>query len=59
MKIHGHGTRRKVPLIKRLDSDSFEVTNIFFTMGGPWELKITANVDGQEDTLEFEVEVPY
>ena len=36
MKIHGHGTRRKVPLIKRLDSDSFEVTNIFFTMGGPW-----------------------
>ncbi len=59
MKIHNHGSGHLVPKWKVMDAEHiFEVENIYFIMSGPWELKRTAEIDGEVDELEFQFEVP-
>lgn len=55
MKIHGHGTD-VVPKVNKIEANIFELSDVYFTMLGPWELNVTAKVDGYEDTIEVKVE---
>jgi hypothetical protein len=56
MKIHGHGSD---PVeIKHIKANVFEISKLSFHMSGPWEINITAKVDGHEEKIEYKVEVP-
>jgi len=57
MKIHGHGSP-STPKVREIYANVFEVSNIHFNMSGPWELQVSAIVDGVRDTVEVNVEVP-
>ena len=61
MSIHGHGGADRDQQIVTEDgcllSNQAVVKDFAFTMAGPWELKIAAIVDGEEDKAEIKVVV--
>lgn len=59
MTIHNHGTATKKLKLTPVEGkpDVIEVTNLWFTMGGPWDLLITATVNGTADDAILPVEV--
>ncbi len=60
MKIHTHGTGKVKPRWKQVPDElgAYLVSNIKFTMTGPWELMIEAELEGRKDTLEWVLSVP-
>lgn len=46
MSSMGHGTSRK-PIVNVVDTGTYLVTDLYFTMKGPWEIKIQI-LNGQE-----------
>lgn len=39
-------------------ADAVLVSGLYFSMGGPWELLVSATVNGTTDKIEYAVEVP-
>ncbi len=61
MKIHGHGSGKMQPTLRLKDPAQphiFIIENIYFVMSGPWELRISATVEGISDSMEVGVVVP-
>ncbi|MEN9835446.1 MAG: YtkA-like [Pseudomonadota bacterium] len=60
MPSMGHGTSTADQRITALpgSSNEFLVTGIFFSMGGDWEIQLTATVDGVSDSAAIAVSVP-
>jgi hypothetical protein len=60
MRSMGHGTYTDDQVITKEGSSEyiFAVEGIYFTMGGPWEVDITAEVDGNTDTVVIPVKIP-
>ena len=52
----GHGTPTD-PLVVESGSGAYEVTDVRYTMPGPWELQTTVSLDGVVEEAEFEVQV--
>jgi YtkA-like len=60
MPSMGHGTYtgdQKIALVAGT-TNVYDVSGIYFTMGGTWELQISATVNGQGDSANISVEVP-
>lgn len=60
MTSMGHGAPM-IDLALNLEegrSDAMLVQGLMFTMGGAWDLKIDAKIDGQRDQAVFPVDVP-
>ena len=57
MKIHGHGGLDKNRSIIREDLESFICSNFFFTMSGPWELKLLILIGKEKYAFDFPVDV--
>ncbi len=60
MPSMGHGTYRGDQKVTSTDpaTGSFEVQGLYFTMGGPWELRIDAVVNGVKDRALLSVDIP-
>jgi hypothetical protein len=60
MPSMGHGTYRGDQKVTSTDqaTGSFDVQGLYFTMGGPWELRIDAVVNGVKDRALLSVEIP-
>lgn len=60
MPSMGHGTYRGDQKVTSTDpaTGSFEVQGMYFTMGGPWELRIDAVVNGVKDRALLSVDIP-
>lgn len=60
MPSMGHGTSTADQRITAVSgtSNEFLVTGIFFSMGGDWEIQLTATVDGTIDQAAIAVSVP-
>ena len=60
MPSMGHGTSMDDQTIAADESSTnvFIVDGIWFIMGGPWEILVTAKVDGISDTAAIPVDVP-
>lgn len=57
MPIHGHGSS-KTPIVVEGGGGDYFVSQVFFTMSGPWEVTITATKDDRQGTLLLRVDVP-
>ena len=59
MKVHQHGGIDKKRKIQRLDASrpSFEVSNFYFTMSGPWEILVQVHLDKKLYHLEIPISV--
>lgn len=55
---HGTATDDQVISAEESSSNSFVVDGIYFIMGGRWEVRVTATVDGVTDLVAFVVDVP-
>ncbi len=55
-----HGTATDDQVITAADDSQhrFVVDGIYFIMGGPWEINVTATVNGRRDTAAIPVDVP-
>lgn len=60
MTVHGHGGSLRKMTVAKVDGEdsAYRADQFYLTMSGPWDLKITAKVNGQEDTAVIPVEVP-
>jgi len=60
MTIHGHGSGNVRPVVdfSRENPGTFRVSNIYFVMSGPWDLKIAISGDGFTENVVVPVEVP-
>ena len=60
MPSMGHGTLVKEQKItaEAGSPNIFQVDKIYFVMGGPWEIRLTATVDGRKDLAVIPVKVP-
>ncbi len=61
MTVHGHGSGNVQPIVEPLlflGSGVYRVSNIFFVMSGPWDLKISLTDGTTSDTVVIPVEVP-
>lgn len=60
MPSMGHGTYRGDQKITAIDPalGLFRVDGLYFTMGGPWELRIDATVNGTKDRVLLSVGIP-
>lgn len=60
MTVHGHGGSLRKMTTTKVDGEpsSYRIAMFYLTMSGPWDLNITAQVDGQEDTLVIPIKVP-
>ena len=60
MPSMGHGTSVLDQVFKPEDGKHYVINGegIYFIMGGPWEIIVTAIVDGVKDTVTFPVQVP-
>jgi hypothetical protein len=60
MPSMGHGTSTADQRITAVTgtTNEFLVTGIFFSMGGDWEIQVTATVDGTTDQAAIAVSVP-
>ncbi len=63
MTIHGHGAGNVRPVIETVDGNpgswrTWRVSNIYFVMSGPWDLKIAIFSDGVTDNVVVPVDVP-
>jgi hypothetical protein len=57
MKIHGHGAPGDRPIAEAKEN-VLTVSQLGFSMSGPWELNVRLVVHGQEDVVEIPVQVP-
>lgn len=57
MKIHGHGAPDE-QIAVTVEGEVVTVSNIAFTMSGPWELHLKVSANGQSEELEIPLEVP-
>lgn len=57
MKIHGHGGLDKSRVIEDREGYKFTCSNFFFTMPGPWELKLRFVIGKEKYTVELPIEV--
>ena len=57
MPAHGHGSDR-VPTVKRVELNTFTVSNVSFTMPGLWALTFDIDAETFTDKVVFEVNVP-
>ncbi|MGE0174944.1 MAG: hypothetical protein AB7T49_19280 [Oligoflexales bacterium] len=59
MSSMGHGTSTADQTIRQSESATnvFIVDHIYFIMGGSWEIRLTAKVNGSSDTVTIPVEV--
>ena len=56
MDVHGHGSTEE-PLIEALGGGSYQASPITFTMQGPWEVNVDAELpDGETVSHEFTYE---
>lgn len=60
MPSMGHGTATDDQIVTADASLAYvyRVDGIYFIMGGPWEIRLTATVDGSIDTAVIPVDVP-
>lgn len=58
MKIHGHGVPRAFAPKLSVDGNRVRVTELGFIMAGPWQIVVSATVNGRSGKLEIPVEVP-
>jgi hypothetical protein len=60
MPSMGHGTETEYQKIEPVAGEpgSIIVEGIYFIMGGPWEILLTASVNGQMDRVRLPVDVP-
>jgi hypothetical protein len=60
MPSMGHGTSVADQVLTPEVGKNYivNVEGIYFIMGGPWEIIVTADVDGVKDTVTFPVQVP-
>ncbi len=59
MPSHGHGTSMDdQKIVSGKEPNEIRVENVFFVMGGPWVITVTAEINGQTDTAEVSVDVP-
>jgi hypothetical protein len=56
----GHGTSVKDQVISAEANSKHILTvdKVYFIMGGPWEIRVTAEVDGAIDTATINVDIP-
>ena len=57
MKIHGHGGLDKNRNVEMEEDEQFICSNFFFTMPGPWELKLRIVIAGEKYAFDFPIEV--
>ncbi len=59
MPSMGHGTATEDQVVSAVGESvwDFQVDGVYFIMGGPWEINVTAVVNGQLDTAAIPVEV--
>lgn len=63
MAVHGHGSGNVQPVVEREGVQDpaagiYRVSNIFFVMSGPWDLKIELSNGSVSDSVAVPVEVP-
>ena len=58
MPSMGHGTSTADQSITVLDGSTALVEGIYLSMGGDWEIRLTATVDGVTDSATIAVSVP-
>ncbi len=59
MTIHGHpGATRRQTVTSENQDNTYIVQGFSFTMSGPWDLIVTATINGKQDKLVIPVEVP-
>ena len=58
MPTHGHGTFVDDQKVTVDPPNTIQVENVFFAMGGPWVVHVTATVNGKTDTVLLPVDVP-
>ena len=56
MSSMGHGTPTD-PVVVESGSGAYDVTDVRYTMPGPWELQTIVSLDGVVEEAEFEVQV--
>ncbi len=55
MTIHGHGSPKK-PSIKKMGAGRYRVENLYYTMEGNWDLLITIQNKGTEDSATIPIQ---
>lgn len=59
MPSMGHGTSTEdQKIVEDVVHYAFKVSDIYFIMGGKWEIRVTAKVDNTIDTVTFPVNIP-
>ena len=67
MTVHGHGSGNVQPVVENDDGGDatldpavgvYRVSNIFFVMSGPWDLKIELSNENENGTVRASVTVP-
>ncbi len=59
MTVHGHGSGNVQPVVVREgEAGDYRVSNIFFVMSGPWDLRIELSNGRVSDSVAIPVEVP-
>jgi hypothetical protein len=58
MSVHGHGAPTRNMRVQILDSHTVQVSGLVFVMSGPWELQVSAFVNGQKDQVILPLSVP-
>jgi len=63
MTVHGHGSGNVQPVVEREGVQDpaagiYRVSNIFFVMSGPWDIKIDLSSGSVSDSVAVPVEVP-
>jgi hypothetical protein len=50
MTVHGHGSGSVQPVIEAIDANGglYRVSNIFFVMAGPWDLRVVLESDASD-----------
>lgn len=57
MSSMGHGSHEK-PTVRKIAHNEFEISKIFFTMSGPWELEVDIMIGNAQETIKWRVVVP-
>ena len=58
MSVHGHGAPTRNIRLETVNAYSVRVFGLVFIMSGPWELQITARINGQSDLVVLPLSVP-
>lgn len=60
MTIHGHGAPERSIRINAESgfANQYIISGVYFSMSGPWDLKISSKVNGVEDSITLPVSVP-